>query len=230
VRTRVLVVDDNASMCELICEVLHSAEVECSTLTNSSEAATQLAKEKFAAIFLDVCMPRPDGIELTQSIRAGGLNQNTPIVIITGEEDKGVLKRAFAAGASFFLFKPLDRRGILRLMRVTESSIEREARRFQRFKASCKVSLDSGKRQLDGMTLDLSFGGMFVQASDTLPVGTRVQVALETSPGTPRLALDGRVARVLGNDCMGLQLENTRYEQSQKLQDFLLPLMLANAN
>ena len=54
---RVLVVDDNPVICELIQEVLSSADMEAFTLTDSSQAALHLAREKFDAVFLDERMP-----------------------------------------------------------------------------------------------------------------------------------------------------------------------------
>jgi CheY-like chemotaxis protein len=227
VPSRILVVDDDPVICELIQEVLSSAEMEAFTLTDSKQAAPHLSREKFDAIFLDVRMPSPDGIEITQQIRAAGLNRSTPVVIITGEEDNAVLKRAFDAGASFFLFKPIDRHSILRLIRVTEGSIQREARRYHRVKTSCKVSLECGQERINATTLDVSLGGMLVQASYTLPVGSAVQVSLELKPGTPPLRTAARVVRTPGNDCMGLQIEKAGPGESKKLQEFLLPLILA---
>src|SRR5271169_2627766 len=117
--SRILVVDDEATTCELIQEVLRSVEIEALAVTHSGLALTYLAKEKFDAVFLDVHMPPPDGIELTRKIRSGSLNVTTPIMIITGEDDHGLLARAFEAGASFFLYKPIDRHDILRLLRAT---------------------------------------------------------------------------------------------------------------
>ncbi len=227
VPSRVLVVDDNPVICELIQEVLSSAEMEALTLTDSSQVALHLAREKFDAVFLDVRMPSPDGLELTRQIRAAGLNRRTPVVIITGEEDSTVLKRAFEAGASFFLFKPIDRHNILRLIRVTEGSIQHEARRYQRVKTSCKVTLEYGQERISGMTFDVSLGGMFVQAPHALPVGSTVQVSLELKSGTPPLRMTARVVRTSGNDCVGLQIENAGPEETKKLQEFLLPLILA---
>ena len=228
--SRVLVVDDDPTVCELIQEVLSSVEMESFTLTDSREAATRLASEKFDAVFLDVRMPPPDGIELTRTIRAGGLNRTTPIVVITGEEDSTVLGRAFEAGASFFLFKPIDRHRMLRLIRVTEGPIQREARRYQRVKISCKVSIERDQDRLSGTTFDLSLNGMFVQASHPLPVGAAVHVSLELKPGTPPLRVAARVVRLSGDDCMGLQIENAPSEESKRLQEFLLPLILAKAD
>jgi CheY-like chemotaxis protein len=230
VASRVLVVDDDPAMCELIREVLSSADMEAFTLTDSRQASAHLANEKFSAVFLDVRMPPPDGIELTRQIRASGPNRRTPVVIITGEEDNAVLARSFQAGASFFLFKPIDRHSILRLIRVTEGSIQREARRYHRVKVNCNVSVECGQEQISGRTIDVSLGGMLLQVPYALPVGCAVQVTLEMRSGTPPLRVAARVVRTIGDDCMGLEIENARPEEAKKLQEFLLPVILAKTD
>lgn len=224
--SRALVVDDDPANCELIKEVLSSVDIEALALTHSGQAVTFLAREKFDAIFLDVNMPTPDGIELTKKIRSGGLNVSTPIMVITGENDRALLGRAFEAGANFFLYKPIDRHDILRLVRATTDSIEHERRRFRRIKVSCNVSIEAADTKLKGTTLDMSFGGMFVQASGVLPTGTVAQVSVHVPSGPP-LSFVARVLRVAGGDCMGMQFENVSQPQSKGLQEFLLPLILA---
>lgn len=228
---RILVVDDDPTVCELIQEVLVSSELQSLAILESNRVAPHLAMEKFGAAFLDVRMPPPDGIELTRRIRASDLNRNTPIVIITGEEDNAVLGRAFDAGANFFLFKPIDRHRMLRLIRVTEHSIQHEGRRFQRVKTACQVSLDCGEEHLDGVTVDLSLGGMLVRAARTLPVGSAVRVDLQLQADRPALQIVARAVRTSGGDCTGLEIENPESDrESQRLQEFLLPLILAKSD
>jgi CheY-like chemotaxis protein len=224
--SRILVVDDDPTTCELIQEVLRSVEVESLAVTRSGLALTHLSKEKFDAVFLDVHMPPPDGIELTRRIRASGLNLTTPIMIITGEDDHGLLSRAFEAGANFFLYKPIDRHDILHLLRATHDSIEHERRRFRRVKVSCKVSVKSGDAQFTGSTLDLSIGGMLVRASAALPIGAPARVSIDLRSDPPFVAA-ARVLRISDGDCMGMQFENLSVQQSKRLHDFLLPLILA---
>jgi CheY-like chemotaxis protein len=214
----------------MIQDVLNSADIETLTDTSSQQAVTRLELEKFQAVFLDMNMPSPDGLELTRWIRASGLNRTTPIVMITGEDDLTILARAFEAGASFFLFKPIDRHRMLRLIRVAEGPMQREARRYQRVKVSCKVSIELNQEQVSGIALDLSLGGMLVQASRTVPVGSIVLVRLELGPGAPPLNLAARVVRTSANNSMGLQLENNGPEQNKKLQEYLLPLVLARTS
>jgi CheY-like chemotaxis protein len=224
--SRALIVDDDPANCELIKEVLRSVDIESLALTHSGQAVTFLAREKFDAIFLDVNMPTPNGIELTKKIRSGGFNVSTPIMIVTGEDDRALLGHAFEAGANFFLYKPINRHDILRLVRATTDSIEHERRRFRRIKISCNVSIESGGAKFEGSTLDMSFGGMLVQASTVLPAGTLAQVSVHVPSGPP-LSFVARVLRVAGEDCMGMQFENVSPPQSKGLQEFLLPLILA---
>jgi CheY-like chemotaxis protein len=227
--SRVLIVDDDVTICELIQEVLHTVDIESLSSTHSGQAVTLLAREKFDAVFLDVHMPTPDGIELTRKIRSGGLNVSTPVFVITGEDDRALLGRAFEAGANFFLYKPIDRHDILRLVRATKDSIEHERRRFRRIKVSCKVAVESGSTTLKGTTLDMSIGGMFVQLPALLPVGSLVQTTVHVQSGPP-LSLAARVLRVSGEDCVGMQFESLTPKQSKGLQEFLLPIILAKSD
>ena len=127
---RILVVDDDSLAGELICEILRSAGMDASFLTSSTEAAEPLKREKYHAVFLDMRMPPPDGVELARQIRASRVNASTVIVMITGEEERTLMKRAFEAGVEFFLFKPVARNKLLKLICVAEGPIERERRRF----------------------------------------------------------------------------------------------------
>ena len=227
VPARVLVVDDDALTCELIGEILCSAGMEAASLTDSTEAAARLRTDKFDAIFLDVRMPPPDGIELARQIRASATNATSVIVVITGEEDPTVMARAFQAGVEFFLFKPVDRSKLLRLIRATAGTIERERRRFTRVRLRCSVSINSAQASVDGNTLDLSLGGMLVQAERAFPPGTPVTFNLEIERGLVALHSTARVVRVVGPDCMGIQFENLGSKECNRLQQFLLPLILA---
>jgi chemotaxis response regulator CheB len=75
---RVLVVDDDPLTCELVREILHSAGMEASSLTNSAQAAERVTREKYHAVFVDMRMPAPDGVELARHIRASRVNADVP--------------------------------------------------------------------------------------------------------------------------------------------------------
>jgi CheY-like chemotaxis protein len=227
VPVQVLVVDDDPLTCELIYEILRSTGMEANSVTDSAEAAERLRREKYHAVFLDMRMPPPDGVELTRQIRASRVNASTVIVMITGEEDRTVMQHAFAAGVEVFLFKPVERNKLLKLIRATEGPIERERRRFTRVRLRSRVSLESGNERLEGTTLDLSLGGALVQSHRAFPAGTLVAVSLQLEPGMPPMCSGARVIRTIGADCMGIHFENLGPEESNRLQQVLLPLILA---
>jgi len=222
----ILVVDDDPLICELIQDVLESAEIKSQTTSDSQQALILIREEKFDAVFLDVRMPAPDGIALARQVRVSALNRTTPIVMITGETDRGLLTRVFEAGATFVLFKPIDRHRLMRLLRVSEDSIQREARQFQRVKVTCKVSMQSDQERSLGHTLDISLSGAMVCADKTFPVGSLIQVELELGQGRGTLSGAATVVRVVGVDCMGLHFENVPLDHARKMQEFLLPLLL----
>ena len=220
---RILVVEDDPAICEFIREVLSSADLEAEATTDSAQAATRVKTEKFSAVFLDLRMPGPDGIELTRQIRSSALNRVAPVIMITGETQHGLMAQAFQAGVNFFLFKPIDRTKLLRLANVTQDSIENERRRFQRSKVTCKVSIIAGSDRLDGKTLDVSLKGMLVQTSSLLSVGSSVSVAIELSHGAAPIRASARVVRIVGQECAGLEIQNMNSEDVYRWHEFLLP-------
>jgi PleD family two-component response regulator len=219
--TKVLVVDDDAPTCELIREVLNTADIEARSVTDSATAATRLREQHFDAVFLDARMPAPDGIELTRQMRASGLNKKSLVVMITGDREQQILKRAFEAGVNFVLFKPIDRQALLRLLRVTQGPIDRERRRYTRVKVTRKVSIRLGGECARGTTEDLSVNGMLAKMDRIFPVGSKVQVNLDFNTHEPPILASARVVRTVGNNAMGLELENVAAADSERLQEFL---------
>ena len=223
----ILVVDDDPLICELIRDVLESAEIKSQTTCDSQQASVLIRENKFEAVFLDVRMPAPDGIALARQVRASALNRTTPIAMITGESDRQLITKVFEAGATFVLFKPIDRHRLMRLLRVSEDVIQRESRQFQRVKVTCKVSMQRDQERSVGRTLDMSLNGAMVCADKTFSVGSLIQVDLELTHGKAALSGTARVVRVVGVDCMGLHFENVPLDHARKIQEFLLPLILA---
>jgi DNA-binding response OmpR family regulator len=105
---RALIVDDEPAVCQLIQGVLGSSGMDSLTLTKSADATGYLRDEKFDVVLLDFAMPAPSGIELAQQARGSGFNQKTPIIMISDDQRPSAVSEGFDAGASFFLYKPVD--------------------------------------------------------------------------------------------------------------------------
>lgn len=232
----VLLVEDSPDDAQLFLHAMHKVgieldrEIRTSAVSNGIEAAARILEKKFDAIFLDVNLPPPDGVELTRRIRVSEVNRTSSIVILTGAEDRGIMSRAFQAGANLFLSKPIDRIRLLRLIQVSMAPIDRERRRLQRVKVRCKVTIQSGKDQFDGETADLSLNGMLVRSTRVLPVGSVVNVALTLESGVEPVRTAARIVRVTGNEFMALKMEGAGKVESARLSEFLVPLIEAITN
>jgi CheY-like chemotaxis protein len=223
---RALVVDDDAAVCEFIRGVLGATGVEVLTLTNSAEAVAHMEREKFAVALFDLRMPSPDGAELTRISRAPGINQMTPIILVSDDQNLSAVSEGFSAGASFFLYKPIDKSRLLHLIGATQGAIEQEKRRFRRVELRSRVQLGFEHQEWEFETVDISLNGMLVAGPGSVPAGTTVRVNLHLAPDMKPIVGLGSVARVLGANQMGIQLNQLTMAESGRLQDFLLPLIL----
>jgi len=210
----------------MIQAVLASAGMEAGYLTDSRAAAARLHSEKMDLLFLDLHMPGHGGCDLLKSMRGQGVNQRTPVVMITGDQDPKVLARGFQAGASYFLFKPIELNRLMRLLRATEAAVHRERRRFQRVSVSRQASVVCKGERIDGATLDVSLGGMMFRGDRVLEEGSSVEIDLHLGPGATRMQASGRVARRLDDGCMGIEFLRLKPDDADRLQLFLLPMIL----
>jgi CheY-like chemotaxis protein len=230
---QVLIVEDSADDVELFLRALQKVQVEMDTeikpfaVSSGADAAKMILERKYDAIFLDINLPPPDGVELTKQVRSSEINRMTSVVILTAAEDRGLMTRAFQAGANLFLSKPIDRTRLLRLFQVSKLPIERERRRVQRVKVKCSVAIESGQQSFNGETVDLSLSGMLIRTKLVLPVGSGVNVSLTPVPGAEPIRTAGRIVRVTGNEFMALALETMGKKESARLGEFLVPLIAA---
>lgn len=108
---KLLLVDDDELILELLAEGLSLSGHADTTLASSGREALQRISEVswiFDAIFLDIQMPELDGIELCRLIRAIPGYRSVPIIMVTAMQDKGHVNSAFAAGANDYITKPFD--------------------------------------------------------------------------------------------------------------------------
>ena len=222
---RGLIVDDEPLVSEMIGKVLNSAGMEALILTRSTEAPDILDEGKFDVVFLDLRMPSPDGIELAPQMPSSRFNRTTPIVLISDDQRPSALSVGFAAGASFFLYKPIDKDRLLKLARATQGAMAHVRRRTRRVTIPSKARLKFGNEELEGETIDVSMSGLLVRAPRTAPVSSSLGISLQLSDRMRPIAVGGSVARILNGNHMGIQLDQLSLSDREILQEFLLPLI-----
>jgi two-component system, chemotaxis family, chemotaxis protein CheY len=221
-----LLVDSYPPICGILQEILKSEGMDAVTLANASQAVDYARAQKFDVVFVDSSSPVSDGIELTRKIRGSGYNRKTPIVMITTPKYSGFLTEGFEAGASFLIYKPLDRTRLLRLVRVTQGAIENEIRRFRRVAVELKARVQAGAEEIEAATIDVSLDGALLQAERVFPQGMAVKISLFLGEKDTVVG-HGSVKRTVNNNRMGVQFDGLSTSESTRLQDFLLPLVTA---
>ena len=210
---KLLVVEDDIASLELMAEVFTSLEAEVRPVSDGREAASLIDKEKFDGIFLDLEMPNMHGFELAKRIRSSSWNKATPIVIVTGRDEKQAMQDAFAIGVTFFFQKPMDRQKLSILFRAVSGGMLENRRRSTRVPLQTDVTCEVGSRAVRGVTWNLSQGGIQVEAGG-LQVGDAVQLSFRLPVSRIEISAAGTV--VWAHDTRQGILFTTVSEQNQQ--------------
>lgn len=108
---RILAVDDDDLILDLLKAVLGDTGFGVLTCASSAESALEViaaAEHEFDCFLLDILMPGRDGVELCADIRKMAAYRRTPIIMITALTGHQHMERAFVAGATDYVNKPLD--------------------------------------------------------------------------------------------------------------------------
>jgi two-component system OmpR family response regulator len=119
---RILVVDDEWSIRDLLTTVLEFAGYEVKAATDGADAMRQVASFSPDLILLDVNMPGADGFEVCRRIRAQGLA--TPIIFLTARDDPDDVVTGLGMGADDYLTKP----PVLKVVAAHVDAVLRRAR------------------------------------------------------------------------------------------------------
>ena len=106
--TRILTVDDSASMRALLNHALTSQGFDVSQAEDGEVALEWLALNEVDVVITDINMPRLDGFGLIEKLRAGSRHRDRPILVLTTESSEEKKARARAAGATGWIVKPFD--------------------------------------------------------------------------------------------------------------------------
>ncbi|HEV2787311.1 MAG TPA: response regulator [Solirubrobacteraceae bacterium] len=113
----VLIVDDDPFIRKLIVTTLEGVSTfRLHQASDGEEAVEAARRESPRLVFLDIDMPRLDGIEACRRMRAEPAMEGARIVMLTASADDSARSRAAAAGADRFLTKPFSPLDLLRLV------------------------------------------------------------------------------------------------------------------
>lgn len=141
---KILVVDDEASICQIIETRLRMAGYDVATTTDGDEALKLLHSFNPDLIVLDIIMPGTDGLQVCQEIRK---EMMTPIIILTAKSDVNDRIAVLELGADDYMVKPFSPRELEARVKAVlrRSQIDQPKQSPLRIDS---LVIDSGKRQV----------------------------------------------------------------------------------
>ena len=173
---KLLVVEDDLTSLELMAEVFSSLKANVRPVSESNEAVEIINQEKFDGIFLDLEMPNLDGFDLARLVRKSSWNNSTPIIIVTGRDERQTMQEAFALSATYFFQKPVDRQTLSILFRTVSGGMLENRRKYIRVPLQTEVICNGRSRTLHAKSWKLSQGGIQVEAPQ-LQVNDKVRLS-----------------------------------------------------
>jgi two-component system chemotaxis response regulator CheY len=102
----ILIVDDSASLRQVVSIALKGAGYEVLEGVDGADALTKLDGRKIHLIISDVNMPRMDGISFVKAVKELAAYKFTPIIMLTTESQEAKKREGQAAGAKAWVVKP----------------------------------------------------------------------------------------------------------------------------
>ena len=110
---RVLVVEDEPNIRELVCLHLGLEGYACDGVGDGREALTRAEAQRFDLLVLDVMIPELDGLSLCRAVRNGRTNHDVPILILTARREESDKVVGLESGADDYLTKPFGVRELV---------------------------------------------------------------------------------------------------------------------
>jgi DNA-binding NtrC family response regulator len=105
-RGRVLVVDDEPEVLDMLCERLERLGYEASTSASVEQAIVAMARVRPHLVLLDLVMPGISGLEALTYFNQH--HRTVPVIVVTGRMEPEIARQALAAGAFAIVGKPID--------------------------------------------------------------------------------------------------------------------------
>ena len=150
---KILVVDDELDICEILQYNLETEGYEVVT-ANSAEEALELPLQKFSLILLDVMMGEMSGFQMARKMKADPSLAQIPIIFITALDGEDNLVKGLNIGADDYIAKPLSMKEVkARVRAVLRRSAQSQAQ--SRTQSQQAAAATDNRICYEGITLDL---------------------------------------------------------------------------
>ena len=146
---KVLIVDDDISICKLLEKVMHSNELDTETAGSGRDALELLKHHTYDVILMDIMLGDMEGFDVIKELRANGIQ--TPVMIVSGRNEDYDSLYGLSIGADDYITKPFNilevKARIKAIMRRTSGKSEHTKKEQQQVVETGDLKLDcEGKR------------------------------------------------------------------------------------
>lgn len=197
---RVLLIDDDARLAELLRDYFEPQGIALSHALSGAAGLAAVGQGSFDAIFLDVMMPGMDGLEVLRRLRDAG--SKSPILMLTARGDEADRVVGLELGADDYVAKPFSPRELLARLRavVRRAQPTLESERL----SSAGISVDTGTREawvdgqpvaLTGLEIDLLIA-LLRRAGRVIPRAALLELAGRGDVTVNERAVDVHISRL----------------------------------
>jgi FixJ family two-component response regulator len=108
----VFIVDDDASICEGLTNLLESVGIAAQSYSSAEDFSTYWQRDSAGCLLLDARLPGMSGVEFQEHMQSTGID--LPIVFMTAHGDMPMVRKVMKAGAVEFLIKPFQKEELLK--------------------------------------------------------------------------------------------------------------------
>ncbi|MGC9363271.1 MAG: response regulator [Fidelibacterota bacterium] len=128
---KILVIDDDGDIRELMQTFFESREMEVKTLTEGSKALETVIQFEPDVIILDINLPGKNGIELLKIFKEHPLAAQIPVIMLTGQTAPTMQVNGLVSGADDYVTKPFDLQILYaRVISVMRRSLKQSRRKY----------------------------------------------------------------------------------------------------
>lgn len=135
--TKILVIDDDLAITELLSMLLKTHGFDVSTCNSGREGVKIVREKKPNVVLLDLMMPDLDGWQVCKAIR---VFSNVPILILSAINDPSMVASVLDAGADDFLVKPVPSSVLVAHIKKMIRQINDSVENFQPAKNAASIS------------------------------------------------------------------------------------------
>jgi two-component system OmpR family response regulator len=152
-KANILVVDDEAGVRDMLADALRMQQYAVATAADGHAALREIYEGDFDLIISDVNMPKVNGFELLERMRAAG--NETPVILLTARGDRADVAVGFRAGADDYVTKPF---GLEELLLRVEARLKHLLNSQREVLEVGPIRLDEDAHQVtvDGIAVELS--------------------------------------------------------------------------